>query len=110
MLGRSLQPGGAGRGAPKGSQSGPVLGGRHQGSPKDRGPLKQLECFGSGPGCPGDLSITIVSSKLARGTPGRAPVPPLAGAHSQIPGFASKERTETKPGVEQIFLPHQERL
>lgn len=59
-------------------------------------------------GCPGDRSITIVSSKHARGTPARTPGPP-SGAYPQIPGFASKGRTETRTGFGQNFAPHKER-
>lgn len=82
-----------------------------QGSPKNRGPLQRptVGMLGSGPGCPGDLSITIASSEHASGTPGRTPVPHLASAHSQIPGFASKEIIKTRTGFGQIFLSHPER-
>lgn len=74
-----LQLGGTGRRAPKEGQSGLVLGITHQGSPKDRGPLwpSRVGVLGSGPGCPGDLSITVVSSRSASGTPGR-PCPTLS--------------------------------
>lgn len=110
MLGLSLQPGGARSQTPKVSQKGPVLGIGHQGSPKDRGPLRppMVGMLGSGPGSgrPGDLSVTTASSKRARGTPDRTPVPPLASAHSQIPGFASRESIKTRTGFGQIFLSH----
>ena len=99
--------------SPKGEPEGPVLGIGHLGSPKDRGPPRppMVGVLGSGPGsgCPGDLSVTIASSKHARGMPDRTPGPPLASALSQIPGFASRERIKTRTGFGQIFLSHHER-
>lgn len=80
---------------------------RHQGPqrPEDLPRLPRAWMIGSGPGCPGYLSITLVSSKRARGPPHRDLVLPL-GSCSQIPGFASEESTETRPGFRHIFPPH----
>lgn len=110
-----MRPGGAERGALKGSQSGPVgqswqAGPGVQGSPRDRAP--QVGSIERGPGCPGDLAIAVVSSTQARGTKAEPLSHPQQKlfAPAQIPGFASGGDTETRTGFEHILLPHRKRL